>query len=214
MLKKTMMLAMAMAVVAAFAVPAAASAGLWKHHTTNIATDQQITLTGQAKFSSGGVGSIDCQTTSQLTATAGTSTGTVTKFDVDLDEAGSTVTTKCKSGAFLAGCQVHASQAQGLPWTIHNDTKEVTITNGVILIEMTGGFCPGKTATVTPGHVTATPNQTKTVTTFTLSGTVGVHIYANHNPHATQQPVISDPAATVSGTQTILAPNKHTYSLE
>jgi hypothetical protein len=207
MLKKTMMLVMAAAVVAAFAVPATASAGLWKHHATNIQQNQQITLTGNAKFDSGAIGNIECQTTSQLTATAGTTTGTVTQFTPDLDEANSTVTTKCKAGGFLAGCQVHSAVPSGLPWTVHNNTKTVAITNGDITVGFTGGFCPGDTATVTASTVTATPNQPKTVSSFTLSGQVQVHILKGGVTQATS-------TATVSGTQNILAPNAATYSLE
>jgi hypothetical protein len=223
MLKKTMMLAMAAAVVAAFAVPATATANEWKHGAVNIVGNKQIDLTGQALFHSGVVGGIECQTTAQLTALAGSGgTGNVTKFDTDLDEAGSTVTTKCKATGFLAGCQVHATQSTGTgggtllanPWVVHNPTtKAVEVTSGDIHISMTGGFCPGDTATVTPATLTATPNQPKNITSFALSGQVQVHILKNGVTQTTS-------TATVSGTQTIVdtgvgsQSRPHTYGLE
>jgi hypothetical protein len=214
MLKKTILLAMAAAIVAAFAMPAAASASLWKHHAQAIPNDRQITLTGQAKFQ-GAVGSVECQTTSQITLTAGTSTGNVTKFEPDLDEAGSTVTQKCKAGGFLAGCQIHSSVGENLPWVVHNTTQKIDVTSGSIRVGFTGGFCPGQSATVTPpdgvNHfVTANPNQPHTVTSFELHGQVLVHVYngAHDAAHTVQTGT-----ATVTGTATILAPNAHTYSL-
>jgi len=219
MLKRIMMLAMAVALVAAFALPAGASASLWKDHAQVLAQNAQLQLTGNAKFS-GGLGSVDCQTTSQLTATAGTGTGNVTQFEPDLDEANSTVTSKCKTGGFLVACQVHQVEATGLPWVVHNETTRVEITSGDIHFGLTGGFCPAQNGTVTTvnaakGHtVTATPNQPKTVSSFTLSGNVEVHLY---NGSAT--PFRSETAA-VSGTQTILSNASEctsapaTYSLE
>jgi hypothetical protein len=75
MLKKTMMTAMATAVVAAFAIPAAATASLWKHHVQNIQQNKSIALTGNTLIHSGVVGGIECQTTGTLQLTAGTSTG-------------------------------------------------------------------------------------------------------------------------------------------
>jgi len=215
-MKKIIMLAMAAAVVAAFAVPAAASASLWKHHKQVLAQNAQIQLTGNAKFS-GGLGSVDCETTSQLTATAGTGTGKVTQFQPDLDQVGSTVTSKCTAGGFLVACQVHSSQAT-IPvpagWEIHNETSRIEITSGDIHIGMTGGFCPAQAGTVTPVNtskehtVTATPDQPKTMSSFILSGKVEVHLYNN-----SQTPFRSE-TATVTGSQNILAPNAATYSLE
>jgi len=213
MLKKIIMLATAAAVVAALVVPAAASAGLWKHHAQTLGTDAQLQLTGNTK-TSGGPGSIDCQVTVQLTLTAGSSTGNITQFIPDLDEAGSTVTSKCKAGGFLVACQVHLSEATELPWVVHNETQRLEITSGDIHLGITGGFCPAQAGTVTPVNaskehtVTATPNQPKTVSSLSLSGSVEVHLY---NGSAT--PFRSE-TATVSGTQTILAPNAATYSLE
>jgi hypothetical protein len=222
MLKKTIMLAMAMAVVAAFAVPAVASAGLWKHHATNIAVNKSITLTGQTLIHSGVVGGIECQTTGTLQLTAGTGTGHISKWGVDLDEAGSTVTSKCKATGFLAQCQVHSMVATGtggqdiakFPWIVHNKTKTVEVTTGEVHWGITGAFCPGATATFTPGIVTLTPNQTKTVTSFALSGNVQVHILDGTGK------TVSTAVVAVTGTQTIVESathpdsKPHTYSLE
>jgi hypothetical protein len=216
MLKKTIMLAMAVAIAAAFAVPAAATASNWKDHSQILQANKQIQLTGGAKFTSGAVGNITCETTSKITLNANSTTGTVDEFIVDVDQVGSTVTQKCVAGGFLAGCQVHKSQALNLPWTIHNETQRVEITNGNITVEMTGGFCPGKVATVTPANaaqshtLTATPNQPHTVTTLTLGGELEVDIYKAAEFEA---PVVKS-TAVVTGTQTIVsAGDKHRYIL-
>jgi hypothetical protein len=221
MLKKTMMTAMATAVVAAFAIPAAATASLWKHHNQNLATNAQIDLTGQTKFQ-GEVGSIECQRTMQITLTAGTGTGNITKFEPDLDEAGSTVTSKCKAAGFLAACQVHSAVSEGLPWVIHNETQRIEITSGKINVGLTGGFCPAQGVTVTAvnaanGHtVTATPNQPHTVTSFTLAGQVEIDVY--NGAHDLAHQVIKG-TANFTGTQTIVdtgagqQSRPHTYSL-
>jgi hypothetical protein len=216
MLKKTIMLGMAVAIAAAFAVPAAATASNWKEHTQVLQANRQIQLTGAAGFLSGPVGGITCETTAKITANANSTTGTVDEFIPDLDEVGSTVTTKCKGSGLLVNCQVHKVQPLNLPWTIHNETQRVEVTSGLITIEMTGGFCPAKIATVTPvnalkGHtVTATPNQPHTVTTFTLSGEVEVHLYKEKESEIP----VAQATAVVSDTQTIVsAGDKHRYSL-
>jgi hypothetical protein len=132
------------------------------------------------------------------------------------------VTSKCKATGFLAQCQAHApvvatgtggSDIAKFPWLVHNQTKVVQVTTGEVHVPITGAFCPGDTATFTPGIVTFTPNQTKTVTSFQLSGNVQVHILKGGVTQATS-------VAAVSGTQTIVESasdpdsKPHTYSLE
>lgn len=220
MLKKTIMLAMAVAVAAAVAVPAVGMAGVWKHHNTAIAANKVISLTGTIKYAGGFIGSIECQTTATITLlAAGSSTGSLTQLEPDLDEAGSTVTTKCIGGGLLSSCSIHTVQPKGLNWTVHNKTQFVEITSGDIHITMTGASCPGTEVTVTPDVIIATPNvstnppQGHTVHDFTLSGLAVVHVYKEGKLVVAQN-------ATVSGKQEILdntksggdsAPN--TYSL-
>lgn len=200
MLRKTMMLAMAVTAVAAVAGPSMASAQVWTHHTQAIQSNAQIFLTGQAAFN-GGLGGIECQTTASLTALAGQKTGNVTQFEPDPDAA-KQPTELCKTSGALSFCQVHSAQSTNLPWEVHNETTRVEITSGDIHVGITGAFCPGQVATVTPanaalGHtVTATPNQPKTITSFTLSGKVDVDILNG-------QQTVSRETVTVSGTQTI-----------
>jgi hypothetical protein len=213
MSKKTIMPAMIVAVTAALAAPAVATAGVWKHHGQAIQQNQQIQLTGQTKWSGGPVGSIECQVTTTVTLEAGQQTGTVTQYDVDVDQAGSTVTSKCSANGFLVGCQLHVLQSTELPWVVHNETQRLQITSGDIDYTLTGAFCSGQRATMTPSNpasshfITWTPNQTKTVTSFTEAGQIAVDIYNG-------QQLVSSATAGTSGTLTILAPNSHTFSLE
>ncbi len=207
MFRKTMMLAMAAAVVAAFAVPATVAAAQWADGGVAITSPQQIQLTGQTKWSGGITGSIECQVTTSLTLEPG-ETGTVTQYDVDVDEAGSTITSKCTAGGALASCQLHSLQPTGLPWVVHNEGQRLNVTSGEIHYTLTGQFCPGQTATMTASNpaknhlITWTADNAKSVSFFTENGQVPVDTAAGNA------------TAGTSGKLTVLAPNAGTYGLE
>lgn len=201
MMGKATSMAMAVAAIA-LALPSGALAGPWKHHTQEIQQNRQITLTGSLKFQGMG-GEIQCEVTSQMTLLAGTSTAEVTKYEPDLDTQGTTVTGKCKTGGFIAGCQIHVVQPTGFPWVAHNETQKVQIKTKEIHISMTGAFCMAQSATITESTLFLTPNQPKTFQSFTVSGCANADVGA-----------IKDPCASTSGTLNVLAPDAGTYSLE
>ncbi len=175
MLKKLMMLAVA---VAALALPVSAMAN-WTHETNPITQTKVVEFTGtNVKFSSGPAGSIECHTTAYVVFHSGT-TGTVMMFDPE-----GSVTTACKAGGALANCQVHEVQATGYqgkeltvePWVLHTDTKDITITTGDIHSTVTGQFCAtgqaSTTVTVTGGTVTGHVDDPHKVSTIELTGSL------------------------------------------
>ncbi len=205
MLKKLMMLAVALAALAAVALPVSAMAQ-WTDNTSPITTPKTIEFTGtNVKFSSGFAGSIECETTAQVILHPGT-TGTVTMFDPD-----GVVTDVCKAGGALANCQVHEVQATGYkggsltaePWDLHTNTQDITITTGDIHTTVTGQFCAvgSGSITVTGGDVTAHVDDPHKISTIQITGTLQT------------DSALGKFATTISGTQHVKAPNNGTFGL-
>ncbi|HEX5929593.1 MAG TPA: hypothetical protein VFY48_09385 [Solirubrobacterales bacterium] len=200
MSKKITVLAVALAALAAFALPTPAAAS-WKHHNTAIAADVQLKLLGQARFQ-GESGGLECQAEAPITLEAGTTTATVGSFFPAAE------TTSCKGLGGLAFCQYHEVVSTELPWAAH--TREspvrVEITQKAVHGNLTGGFCPIKQFTVTAGVLTATPNQANTLSSLQLSSQADVHLQANGG-------TVSTELTTISGTMTVQSPNANTYSI-
>jgi hypothetical protein len=222
MFKKMTVLAMALGVVAAMALPGTAAAS-WKHHDTAIQNDAHIGLTGQVGFQSG-LGGIACQITSTVTFFAGQTTGAADTFNPHPTNA----TTNCVTSGGLAQCQVETVQPTDLPWTLHTsnhvihralqDQKETTTEPS---IEVTFGdihgdlfkknlFCPFEHSTVTAGTAYFTPNPAdgKTITSVSLTGETQGHLYSD-----TANPTGTTSGLTLSGTLNVEAPNSATYSI-
>jgi hypothetical protein len=199
MFKKMTVLAMAVGIVAAFALPSAASAN-WKHVKNGVAspiqTDVTLGLTGQARFQSQ-LGGVECQVTSEVTFEAGTTTGKAKTFDPHpVDE-----TANCKGTGGLAGCQIHNLDPTSLPWTIHTaGVNTITITIGQIHSTSTGFFCPVSSITLEPGTVTATTDS-GAVEEANLSGTLQSLIGG------------SETQVHVGGKLLVEDPNKNTYEV-
>jgi hypothetical protein len=194
MLGKRTLLAMALSIVALFALPAVASA-TWKHHSTPIQQNQQLTFTGNARFDTGG-GGAECQLKIVATFLAAQTTGTLENLQPDP----TSDTANCKGIGGYAFCQVHQFTPTGLPWTFHTTLAETTqiqidgpnpgevtvkgngvshqafvITTGNITAAPTGAFCPGKHILITPGTLLAIPNQENTFSSVQLNGTLLPH---------------------------------------
>jgi hypothetical protein len=174
MLKKIMLLAMAVAALAAFVLPAAASAN-WKDGKEDVKTNQIITATGtNVKFTSVATGAITCHTVSEGTLTAGTTVGDLTKFEVLNNDP----TVNCTTSGVIAneGCVAEKITATELPWTLTDTGTTITAATKTIDIELVkkaGGVCPKFPGSdLTAGTVTLTPNSTTAISTATLSGTL------------------------------------------
>jgi hypothetical protein len=151
MFRKTMILAMAVGIVAAMALPASAGAS-WKHNGVATQQNVQLPFTGtNIKFESQTIGGgLGCQVTSEVTFEPGT-TGKAKSFKAHP----TSDTTNCFGTGGLAFCQVHNLQPQtGFQWVIHTagaTTTSITITHGTITSQTTGGFCPFSHLDLTPG---------------------------------------------------------------
>ncbi len=191
MLKKTMILGLGLGALAA--LPSVAM-GDWTDKTENVLTQERIEFLGQFKFS-GGLGSIECQMTSSTMLEPGT-TGKVETFDVN-----GSPTEKCKTGGFLAACQVHALQAAGLPWVVHTNGQTIDMTIGSMQKSVTGGFCPVTNVLITGGTVQATPDNSHGAKSGTLSGSLAVHTSGGES------------FSTISGTLTVQGAASGTYGI-
>ncbi len=208
MLKKITLLAMAVGMLAAFALPAAASAS-WVDNGVALKEGEnpKISFTGTAtKFTSVATGGVSCNTVAEITLTGGTTTGFVNKF-----EPNGTATAACVTSGLLAteGCVVEKVTSTGLPWVLHNNTptKTASVTTGTIDLELRKTnaakeniACPKFAGSdITPGTVTLTPDNAAAISTLTLSGTL------KFDP--------GEIPVTISGVFHVLAPNIGTYGI-
>ena len=174
-MRKAILLAMAAAIVAMFAVPGSASANWTKHHAALPAgQNAELEITGtDIRFTSSSGGVTCSSTISKVDFEGGTTTGKITSFAPEVSKQ-TTITEDCQGTGILEGCEVHQVTANNLPWTIHTATSDtVTITTGGVTNELSGFFCP-TSAVATGGTVTMTvaAGETTTTSTATLSGTL------------------------------------------
>lgn len=155
---KRLLLAAVCLAVGLFAINAsAASAAVWKHGGSNLAKHTEIGLTGGEVFESGTSG-MSCEVFATIT-TSGGSTGTIKKWEVK----------NCKSGfGELAGCEVSATEAKSLPWTLDVNAADLSVTSMRIRRTFKAG-CKiseiDKTVTMT-----MTPNVPAAITSFEFLG--------------------------------------------
>ena len=175
-MRKAILLAMAAAIVAMFAIPGSASAAWTKHHATNLAS-QELEITGTDLFFETEVGGVTCSTTNSKVLFEGNSTtGKVNSFAPE-----GSITSNCQGRGLIGQCDVHEATADpatggsdpnDLRWVIHTaSSTTVSITSGTITNTLTGFFCP-HTLSLTPGTVTMTvaAGETNTTSTASLSG--------------------------------------------
>jgi len=155
---KRLLLAVLALAVSLFAVSASsASAAVWKHGGSNLASHVEIGLTGGEVFETG-TGGMSCEVLATIT-TSGGSTGTIKKWEVK----------NCK-GAFgdLVGCEVSATEPKSLAWTLDVNTADLSITN----MRIRRTFKPGCKITELDKTVTMTmtPDALGAITSFEFTG--------------------------------------------
>jgi hypothetical protein len=178
---KRLLVVTALAVTMLAVTASAASAAVWKHGGSNLAKHTEIGLTGGEVFETGS-GGMSCEVSATIT-TSGGSTGTIKKWEV-----------KNCSGAFgnLVGCEVSATEAKSLPWTLHVNTADLSVTNMRIRRVFKNGCKVAEVdKTVT---MTLTPNVTSAITSFEFVSTTG-------SPYKS------------FGSFTVNAPNSGTYGI-
>ncbi len=201
MSKRVVVIAMAIGVAGALALPGPASAS-WKHHATPIQQNVQVGLTGSFRILTHS--GIECQITSSATFLAGQTTGNITSFTPHP----TSDTMNCRALGGLMFCQIHNVAPTSFPWIFHTvqSPASISITHGEIHMTVTGGFCPVSALTVTAGTFTASPNQPNTASNLQLSGNANVHLTTSGGSVDTEN-------TTVSGTLNIESPNANTYSI-
>jgi len=169
MLKKMMLLASMALAVAAFAVPAIASAeGTLTHDSVPVPTNNvvELTLTGFAEFDvpalDAGYG-CDVEATVELVS-GHPSTGT-TSFDIVNTET-------CVGTGLLADCELVEDETNA-PYHVAVGSEDFTVTKPGGVIEINNLFdegCIVPAAQLTFNEVTVTPDDPTSISTVTLSG--------------------------------------------
>lgn len=178
---KRLLVVLALAVSMLVVTASSASAAVWKHGGSNLAKHTEIGLTGGEVFETG-TGGMSCEVFATIT-TSGGSTGTIKKWEV-----------KNCGGAFgdLVGCQVLATEAKTLPWTLDVNTADLSVTSMRIRRTFKAG-CKiselDKTVTMT-----MTPDVLGAITSFEFTSTTG-------SPYK------------AFGSFTVNAPNSGTYGI-
>lgn len=116
---KRLITAGVVAAVLLLAVPALALAAVWKDKGTNVTKFVEFAAIGGELFETSSESGMSCEVRAVFT-TEGGSTGKVTKFEIK----------KCPTGfGSFAGCELNTAEAKGLPWTVHVNATDLTITN-------------------------------------------------------------------------------------
>ena len=130
-------LAVAIAVIACFALalPAMASAAVWKHNGVNLTKFIELGLPGGENFetetAAGEWSGMNCEVKATMT-TEGGSTAKITKYEIK---------SCAKAFGKMSGCSVVAKEAKGLPWTVDVKTTDLVVTNMRVRRTFSAG-CP------------------------------------------------------------------------
>jgi hypothetical protein len=160
MLKKMMLLGLAIGALVAFAAPAAASAAVVVDTETSEAFTGTESFTGAIQFSSE-LGGVAC---GEATAVVGFSEGS----SGEVEELGISLPTCKGSGAFTKCTLTVAELTSASSVTVTEtdfDISPVTITD-----TFTGAECPVEHITLTFASITATPDSASSIGDLTLSG--------------------------------------------
>ena len=164
--KKRLLTAGVVAVLVVCAVPALAWAAVWKDKGTNVTKAIEFAAVGGELWEvikkEGEVekkGGMSCEV--RLTfATSGGTTGEVTKFE----------NIKCPTafGTF-AGCELSSATGKSLPWIVHVNATDLTITNLKIKRTFKAG-CPTSELEKTISEATVTLESTTAIDTMNVEG--------------------------------------------
>jgi hypothetical protein len=168
MLKKMTLLAMAVAAIAAFAVPASASAATdWTDNGAVVANGVDISqgFEGKLQFAVSGVGTFGCEVTIKITITGPTS-AEITQFNP-------TTSTCVGTGAFEK-CKLKSDKST-VPWTITNGATTLAVTASPLTVfnEYEAGCGVGATSDlVFEAGITVTPTLVEgRITSLAIAGT-------------------------------------------
>lgn len=160
-INKRVMLAGAIAAVALLAVPAFALSAVWKDKGVNVTKFVEFAGLGGEIFETTEGNGMNCEVRAVFT-TEGGSTAKVTKFEIK----------KCPTGfGTFKGCELATAEAKGLPWTVHVNASDLTITNLRTRRTFKAG-CATAELDKTIGSVTVTLDSTTAISTMEFSGSI------------------------------------------
>lgn len=159
-------LAIAAAVIACFALafPVLASAAVWKHKGVNLTKFVSLSLPGGEVFETeveGEWSGMSCEVKATMT-TEGGSTAKITAYEI-----------KSCPTAFgkMTGCELSTKEAKGLPWSVHVNASDLTITNMRIKRTFKAG-CKVAELDKTLTSVTVALNTPSAITEMEFSGAI------------------------------------------
>jgi len=178
-IKKMLLLASAVAVVVAFAAPAAASASNW---TKNGSAITGVHWTDNGAALGGGGGSVNLAGTMSVGGELGTLTCPVS-IDMSLSAGSSGLATKfsgtpsgCKIGGLIASyCSEVTAISANTPWGVSatevSGKPVIKINSATVTYKLAGGASCAEVGDVSvAGTITATPNDAAKIASVSLSG--------------------------------------------
>lgn len=156
---RRLLLAGTIAAVALLVVPAMAMSAVWKHQGENLNKFVEIGLSGAEVFETTEDDGMNCGIHATLT-TEGESTAKITAFEIE----------ECPFGfGSFAKCEVVTAQAKGLPWTVHVNASDLTITKMRIKRTFNAG-CETTEVDKTIESTTVTLTSASAITAMEFSG--------------------------------------------
>lgn len=160
--KKRLAIVVAVCACFALALPALASAAVWKHKGVNLTKFVSLSLPGGENFEtevSGEWSGMNCEVKATMT-TEGGSTAKITAYEIKA----------CAKGfGKMSACSVVAKEAKGLPWTVEVKTTDLVIKNMRIRRTFNAG-CPVAELDKTFAAMTVTLNTPSAISEMEFNG--------------------------------------------
>jgi len=159
-MKRLMLLTASLVAIAAFAVPAAASAN-WTEEGEVISENRELGFSGPANFQIPGTFGWEWEMSLELRLIAGTTTAEVTSY----------ADSNCKGMLAFAGLSC-TGEARNLPWIAHVKGETIQITGYDVLYRFYAGSHEGPVARQAglTGNIIATPDNREAISSVTLEG--------------------------------------------
>jgi hypothetical protein len=164
--KKTLLLAGITLAATVFANPAGASGAVWLHEGTPLTTKVVFGLSGGELFQISEVDGMSCPAHATL-LTEGGKTGKVTAFEISKKG--------CIGFGQFGECELVSAQALSLPWLVHVNASDLTITGGKIR-RFFDAECPIEEVESTVAAITATLNEPAEITELEFFGSGTAHL--------------------------------------
>jgi len=168
--KKRLLFAGVVAAIAVLAVPAMASAAVWKHNGSNLTKFVELGLTGGEVFETSSGNGMQCNLHATL-VTEGGSTGEITEYETE----------SCGNGVgAFANCQLNTQEAIGLPWEVEVNTTDLTIVEWHVKRTFNGTGCTAGEVNKTIAEVTVELTTPSAISEMEFEGeTTGYEMFGS-----------------------------------